>query len=360
MRPRIAKLLLLVLACVPLATTPAFASQMVGSNARYVSLKVGFMKGREVAAIGYASGGQWHHVLAWGAINARPYSSTHKQVAFALNYAGGYNSVFGANAWKRLSNRCVSDPALKRKLPVVVLACTMSTNHDEHWALQSWQRTLPNAGVRPKTALQRDYELHLSHWTGNPPVLWLKWGWALGRTPSGAQIYYDHLYGAFAFHGVPVYGHASTSIGNPTDTYGRNIYVDAVNPVWSHHGAYTQPGGWVRFNGFLTHYRRGNFCASVYQTNLGVYRPGYRSATAYRATAMGPGVTPIARWVGPPPGSYQPFAGPTFWPPLLPIFPSLDTPRSGYTVAKATALNDEQKTLATSADKTCWHVYGPS
>jgi hypothetical protein len=156
-----------------------------------------------------------------------------------------------------------------------------------------------------------------------------------------------------------VYGHASTSIGNPTDTYGRNIYVDALNRVWTHDGAYTQAGGWVRFNGFLTHYKRGNFCASVYGTNLGVYRPGYNKAIRYRATTMGPGVTPIVRWIGPPPGEYQPFTSGGFWP-LAPIFPNLSWPRTSYSDAKAKALNDEQKALATPADKTCWHTYGPS
>jgi hypothetical protein len=236
----------------------------------------------------------------------------------------------------------------------------MTGNPHDHWALQSWQRTLPNAGLQPKTALQRDYELHLSHWTGKPPALWLKWGWANGRDPSGGTIHYDHLYGAFAFHGVAVYGHASTSVGNPTDSYGRNIYVDALNRTWTNDGAYTQAGGWVRFNGFLTHYPRGDFCASVYKTNLGVYRPGYRDATAYRATAMGPGVAPIVRWTGPPPGNYRAGYFPSSNFALAPVFPGMPAEQAGRAPWNATVafdLNTEQRKVAGSADS-CYHVYG--
>jgi hypothetical protein len=327
----------------------------VARNAAGASIKVGMLKRRQVAVVTYKSAGVWHHVLVWGAVNARTYSTQVRQVAFKVDYSGGFGSVFGARAWTRISNQCVPDPGLKARLALAVAACTMRSNPREHWALQSWQRILPNAGVYPRTALQTARELHVSHWTdAYMPVLWLKWGWS----NAAFNVHYDHLYGVFAFDGHRVYGHASTSVGNPTDTYGRNIYVDTLNPVWSRYGAYQQPGGWIRFNGFLTHYPHGDFCASVYKTNFGVTRPGYNAATLYRATAMGPGVTPIVRWVGPPPGYYSPggFVNGFAYAPTT--FPGFSTTRAVYTTTLAQLLNDEQRAIAGPAD-TCYKVYGP-
>jgi hypothetical protein len=60
----------------------------------------------------------------------------------------------------------------------------------------------------------------------------------------------------------------------------------------------------MRFNGFLAHNPRGNFCAGVFSNLFGRGPAGRGSA--YRATAMGPGVTPIVMWEGPGPGRYQP------------------------------------------------------
>lgn len=354
MRSRLLCILLLVLGCMLFVAAPASASQMIGRNARYASLKVGALAGRQVAAVTYYESGSWHHVLVWGAVNARPYSATTPQVAFKVNYSGGYGSVFGANAWKKLHNTCIASKSLKAAVAMAVAACNMGSNPNEHWALQTWQRGLPNVGVHPRTSLQRSYELHISHWTGVQPVLWLKWGWA---NASGG-IHYDHLYGLMAFHGNRVYGHSSTSVGNPTDSYGRNIYVDTVNPAWAANGAYTQPGNWIRFNGFLTHYPRGDFCASLYKTNLGITRPGYNQGTRYRATAMGPGVTPIVQWMGPPPGNYSDGGFPGGSWDLDPVFPGLNSGRAAYTDAAATVLNDEQRAIAGPVD-TCYKVYGP-
>lgn len=334
----------------------ASASQLVARNAAHPSIKVGMLGGREVAVVTYQAGGVWHRALAWGAINARFYSTTVPQVQFSINYNGGAGSPFGANAWSKVvhSNLCTPDPALQSSLTVAVAACTMSTNASEHWALQVWQRTLPDAGVHPATTTARAWELHVSHWTDKfNPVLWLKWGWA----NAAGGVHYDHLYGVFAVDGHRVYGHASTTVGSPTDGYGRNIYVDALNAAWTQNGAYTQPGGWVRWNGFLTHYPHGDFCASVYKTTYGVTRPGYAAATMYRATAMGPGVTPIVRWQGPPPGTYSPGGFGTAGYSSAPVFGGL-LARAAYDQLSAQHLNDEQRTIAGAADS-CYTVYGP-
>jgi hypothetical protein len=329
------------------------ASQMIAQNVARPTIKVGWLRGREVAVVSYRSGGSTKHALVWGAINARRYSRSIPQVKFRVNYAGGYGTSFGSGAWRRVPSQCRPDDALKSRLALTVAACTMNSNPQEHWALQVWRRRLPDAGVRPRPG-GAAYELHVSHWT-DPymPVLWLKWGWANAR----GNVHYDHLFGVMSDHGHRVFGHSSTSRGNPTDSYGRNIYVDAQNRVWIAHGAYRQPGGWVRFNGFLTHYPRGDFCASVYKTMFGVYRPGYNRATWYRATAMGPGVTPIVRWSGPPPGHYSAGGFPSGFSFAPIIFPS-SRARAQYSYPEAKALNDEQRAVAGSRDK-CFHVYGP-
>ncbi len=333
----------------------ASASQLVARNAAHPSIKVGMLDGREVAVVTYQSGGVWHRALVWGAMNARFYSTKVPQVQFSINYNGGAGSPFGANAWKHITNMCTPDQALKSSMAVTVAACTMNNNASEHWALQEWQRTLPDAGVHPATTTARAWELQVSHWTDKfNPVLWLKWGWA----NAAGSVHYDHLYGVFAVDGHRVYGHASTRVGSPTDGYGRNIYVDAQNSAWSKDGAYTQPGGWVRWNGFLTHYPHGDFCASVYKTTYGVTRPGYAAATMYRATAMGPGVTPIVRWQGPPPGEYTAGGFPDGYSSAPVMLPGGAMHRSLYTQLLAQQLNDEQRTIAGAADS-CYTVYGP-
>ena len=60
--------------------------------------------------------------------------------------------------------------------------------------------------------------------------------------------------------------------------------------------------GWHRENAFLTHQGTGAFC-------YGFYPHGNRpvgKGEAYRASVMGPGVTPILFWTGPSPGPFDP------------------------------------------------------
>jgi hypothetical protein len=274
-----------------LLITPAgaYASQMIDRNATHVSIAV---NSQDRAVVSYMRGGAWHHVLLWGAINALPPSTAHKQVKFKLDYSGGYGS-FGTGYWKQIVKHDVCGRYTGPPLHWLVVACTMPNG--QHWAVQSWQRMLPNSGKSPKTAIQRARELHVSHWSGPLPVLWLKWDWEYG----GA---YQHLYGKFSYRDVAVHGFGATSTGNPTDSYGRNIYVDTLDPSWS--TGYRQAGGWMRFNSFLAHNSHGNFCAGLFGNMFG--RVPKANGSEYRASAMGPGVTPIVYWQGPPPGSYRP------------------------------------------------------
>jgi len=272
------------------APSSALASQMIDRNATHVSIAV---NSDHRAVVSYLRGGAWHHVLVWGAINARPPSKSVPQVKFRLDYSGGYGS-FGSGYWKQIVKHNVCGPYTGPPLAWKVVACT--TKSGENWAVQSWQRGLPNSGLKPHSSLQSAHELHVSHWTGPLPVLWLKWDWVYGGR-------YDHLYGKFSYRDEAVHGFGNNGVGNPTDSYGRNIYVDTLDPpAWT--TGYRQAGGWMRFNGFLAHNPRGNFCAGVFPNMFGRGPAGRGSA--YRATAMGPGVTPIVMWDGPGPGRYQP------------------------------------------------------
>ena len=160
--------------------------------------------------------------MCWSGARSTPCapSTAHKQVKFNLDYSGGYGS-FGTGYWKSIAANNVCGPYTGPPLAWKVVACT--TPNGQNWALQAWQRLLPNSGEKPKSALQSAWELQVSHWTGPLPVLWLKWDWIYnGR--------FDHLYGKFSYNGVAVHGFTHTSAGNPTDSYGRNVYVDTLDP----------------------------------------------------------------------------------------------------------------------------------
>ncbi len=90
-----------------------------------------------------------------------------------------------------------------------------------------------------------------------------------------------------------MHGFASTPKGNPLDTFGRNLYVDTFNSAYGL--------GWRRENSFLMHKGTGTFC-------YGFYAHGERptgNGERYRATIIGPGVTPDVMWTGEPLGGYN-------------------------------------------------------
>ena len=110
--------------------------------------------------------------------------------------------------------------------------------------------------------------------------------WAYGR--------YDHLFGRLTYRGRPVYGHRATARGNPLDPFGRNVYLDTFNSAYGR--------GWRRENAFLTHRGSGAFCYGVYPS-----APGRAAGKGerYRATVIGPGVTPDVMWEGAAPGPFD-------------------------------------------------------
>jgi hypothetical protein len=239
-----------------LAPSVASASQLIDRNATSVSLTV---NARGQALLTYRAHGDFHRVVAWGAVNARVPNPQIPQVQFRKDYSG--------RSW---SSAGVCRPYTGPKLAWFVTGCTAPDG--SFWAVQSWRRTLPNFDGRPGSGLGA-WELHLSHWTGALATLeaWTDWVYA-GR--------YHHLFGRLTYAGQPVYGFAATRVGSPLDGYGRNIYVDTFN---SRYGK-----GWRRENAFLTHKPTGVFCYGFYPfTSRG---PG--NGAKYRLTAIGPGVTP--------------------------------------------------------------------
>lgn len=250
----------------------AGASQLIDRDATGVTLQVN-AKGE--ALLGYRAHGKARHVLAWGAVNALAPTKARAQVAFRLDYAGGWGK-YRQDVSKGFANVCkpYDGPPLAWK----VTACTAPDG--SYWALQSWRRLAANYGGATAPA-----ELYLSHWSGELPVLTITTDWAYKK--------YDHLFGTFVYGDTPVYGFASTRAGVPLDTFGRNLYVDTFDSTYGE--------GWRRENSFLTHTGTGSFCYGFYPH--GSHPVG--NGTRYRATVIGPGVTPLIMWEGTPAGPFD-------------------------------------------------------
>ena len=304
----------LIVAAVFAAT--AHASQVIStSSVSKLTLKV---NATGEALLTYVSAGKVVHVLAWGAENAIKPSRGHKQVALKLDYSGGFAKYFKQNpAAQKLAKefRAIKgtpgylvNPVTKKLQqmqkaadlywktgftgrcarydgPTLAWAvATCKAPDGSYWAVQEWARKLPDYGL-PANATTAALEVHLSHWTGALPVLTVNTDWSWHK--------WNHLYGTFTYDGSPVFGFGSTTNGQPLDSFGRNLYVDTFDSAYG--------TGWQRENSFLTHKGDGVFCYSV---NPHGARPA-GTGTEYRATIMGPGVTPDVMWTGAAPGAYD-------------------------------------------------------
>jgi hypothetical protein len=243
----------------------AVGSELVGRNATQVRLQV---DGEGRALVSFRSEGAPKSLIAWGAVNARPPSPSAEQVKFSFRFGGG----IGPNVC-----RSYAGPPLAW----LVTACTAPDG--THWALQSWQRMLPNYGVAA-TADRAAWELRLSHWSGPVAALEIWTDWSYRR--------FHHLYGRLTYKDAGVFGFKSTRFGVPLDTHGRNIFVDTLDSTYG--------SGWKRENSFLTHQPTGGFCYGFYPHGPHPVGAGRK----YRATVIGPGVTPDVTWEGPAPGAY--------------------------------------------------------
>ena len=249
--------LAVALALVVVAPATASASEIIDRNARDVRLAV---DANGQAMVTYTAGARVQHVRVWGAVNARHPSKAVPQVRFRKDYSG--------RSWTSFRNACraYDGPFIAFR----VAACAAPDG--SYWALQSWRRGLPNFDGQPTSRLGA-WELHLSHWSGPIAVLdaWTDWVYA-GR--------WHHLFGRLTYAGKPVHGFTATRVGSPTDSYGRNIYVDTFN---SRYGK-----GWRRENAFLAHRPTGIFCYGFYPFT----KRGPGNGEKYRLSVIGPGVTP--------------------------------------------------------------------
>jgi hypothetical protein len=255
-----------VLTAVGLPTT-ASASEIIDRNVSNVSLEVA---GNGQALVSFNARGKRWNVLAWGALNAIQPTTVRKQVEFKLDYSGGYGT-YKRDVWKTFKNSCGAYDG--PELQWFVTGCKAADG--SYWALQSWQRALPNYGL-PASGKSAVWELRLSHWRGELPQLTVNLNWAYKT--------YQHIFGSFTYLGKPVHGFKSTPGGSPLDTFGRNLYLDTFNSAYG--------AGWKRENSFLMHKGTGKFC-------YGFYSHGSRpvgSGERYRATIIGPGVTPDIYW----------------------------------------------------------------
>jgi hypothetical protein len=184
-----------------------------------------------------------------------------------------------ADYWRTFTCPAYDGPPLAD----LVIACTAPDG--SYWAIQSWDRDLPDYGVAPNAA-QSQMEIHLSHWTGPLPVLRVHTDWSYGGR-------WNHLWGSYTYLGGGVHGYHSTRQGVPLDLFGRNLYIDTLD------SAYGQ--GWKRENGFLTHNPAGTWCYSV--NPHGLHPAG--TGSAYRLTVLGLGVTPDVSVTVSAPGPYS-------------------------------------------------------
>jgi hypothetical protein len=241
----------------------AGASFLVARNTSEVTLRVQGTR----AIVDYRAGGIQRHVVLSGAINARAPDAELPQVAFRADYGVG----------RLPGGTCL--PYDGPSLPWLVVACRAPDG--SYWALQAWQRLLPNFG-----GTRAPVELQASHWRGPLAQLqvWVDWSYG-GR--------FQHLFGRFAYLGHPVHGFHVTRQGAPLDSYGRNLYLDTLDSAYG--------SGWRRENGFLTNGPTGVFCYGFYPHGNHPIGAG----KAYRITVLGPGVTPIVSWEGQAPGAYD-------------------------------------------------------
>jgi hypothetical protein len=276
LRLAVAGLVACAAATVALAPT-ATASELLARNASGVKLAVS-SDGK--ALVTYRAQGKLNRVLVWGAMNAIPSTRARAQVKFKIDYSGGYGT-YHRPIWKTFGSACgrYDGP----KLHWIVTACRAPDG--SYWALQSWQRMLPNYGLNPSPK-QAVWELRLSHWKGAPAVLEVKTNWTYGGR-------FDQIFGRMTYLGKPVYGFKATSVGVPLDSFGRNMYLDTLNSAYGR--------GWKRENSFLMQTGTGAFCYGFFPHGGRPVGKGQR----YRATVIGPGVSPDVYWESPAPGAFN-------------------------------------------------------
>jgi hypothetical protein len=267
---------------------PAGATFIVGRNPVHPTLQV---DSTGHAIVSFTSGGKAQHIMVWGAVNALPPTRGKQQTAFKVDFSGGF-AIHKSGYWKTIENVC--KPYTGPALAWYVKGSGCTAPDGSYWALQLWQRMLPDLGEKPWKPEQSVWELHVSHWTGPLAQIqvWTDWAWG-GR--------FQQILGQLTYGGKPVYGFGATSVGDPTDDWGRNLYLDTFASPYG--------PGWARENSFLAQTPEGAFC---YSFGSRPPYPGYPAGPPragpgkmYRITVLGPGVTPAVMWQGPSPGNWD-------------------------------------------------------
>ena len=269
--------------------SPVGASEQFGDlDPSFTSLKA---NDRGEALVTYrTSRGVLRHVYVWGAINANRTDPGKQQQRFRYDYSGGWKK-HGRQTWREFEDRCrpYDGPAL------VWLVAACKAPDGSYWALQRWQRMLPMRGIEPFRPEQAAFELHISHWSGELPVLEISQNWTYGGVWQG-------LFGRLTYRGEPVFGFRTPS-ATKRDPNARFFYVDTFNSVFG--------AGWKHDAGKVAHRGNGAFCYSFVPQ---MTPPGYPTRVVrpagngerHRVTVMGPGVTPVVQWEGSALGRYDP------------------------------------------------------
>lgn len=278
LRSRALALTVAALGVAVLWVAPGSASRpLYDANVTFLSLRAN-AKGE--ALVTYRrSNGSVRHVLVWGAVNARHPTPGVAQVQFKFDYAGGWGKYRNGKYWQSFKNRC--RPYDGPYLPLLVAAC--KAPNGSYWAIQAWQRRLPNLGFDPWLPYHTNMELHVSHWSGPLPELEVYPNWTYDGRWQG-------IFGRLTYLGVPVHGFSATERGVPKDFYGRNLHIDTLNSAYG--------AGWKREAGILTHKGTGTFCHSFVPQRPFAWYPSQEmrppaAGERHRVTVSGPGVTPV-------------------------------------------------------------------
>src|SRR6266404_4149367 len=269
-------------------SSSAFGAQLIDRNASGVKL---MLNQRNEALLTYRAAGKLKHVLVWGAIDAAQPKKGFHQVKFKVDYAGGWGK-YHRDYSKTFGGQCL--PYKGPALPNVVVACTAPDG--SYWAAQQWPQALPDLGFTPWTPALSAQWLEISHWSSDIVKITAYSDWVY----SGR---FQEIFGQITYRGQPVYGFGTTSVGAPTDSFGRLLYLDTFN-------AAAYGSGWRRENSFVPHNPTGVYCYGFYTfdpTEGGYVHPPGQTAQRgpgigekYRLTMAGPGVIPnVALMVDP-------------------------------------------------------------
>lgn len=148
----------------------------------------------------------------------------------------------------------------------------------------------------------------------------------MGWVYSGFQ----QIFGRYMYNGQPIFGFGTTSVGAPTDAFGRLIYLDTYNSMYG--------SGWRRENSFVPHNPTGAYCYGFYQFDP--LKGGYQHPAGYNGGKRGPGIGTQYRLTA---------AGTGVMPNISVTIPSI----GAYDASKADERHAADELLRSWGDKSC-------